>query len=118
VADMGVRRFEDLDAWKLANLLKEEIFAFTSTGKASRDRSYCDQIRDSSRSATRNIAEGFGRYYPKEFARYLRIAIASLHETKDHLHDGNARHYFSETKHTELVRLTVRAIKASTRLVA
>jgi len=58
-----------------------------------------------------------GRYYPKEFARFL-IAIGSLHETKTHLHDGYARHYLSETKYEQLIRLTLRAIKAGNRFLA
>jgi 23S rRNA-intervening sequence protein len=33
----------------------------------------------------RNTSEGFGRYHPKEFARFLRIAAGSLQETKNHL---------------------------------
>ena len=60
-AIMGVDRFEDLIAWQLADQLKTEIFAFTSLPPASRDFKYCDQIRDSIRSVTRNTAEGFGR---------------------------------------------------------
>jgi four helix bundle protein len=34
-----------------------------------RDLKFCDQIRDSARSSTRNIAEGFGRFEPAEFRR-------------------------------------------------
>jgi four helix bundle protein len=115
---MGVRRFEDLVAWQLAYQLQEEVFAFTALACASRDVSYCTQIRESARSATSNIAEGFGRYYPKEFARFLRIAGSSLHETKNHLHDGNNRHYLSDSEHDRLVRLALRALKANTRLIA
>jgi hypothetical protein len=74
VCAMGVDRFEDLIAWQLADQLQTEVFEFTSSPGVSRDFKYCDQIRDSIRSAKRNTAEGFGRYYPKEFARFLRIA--------------------------------------------
>src|SRR6266496_912433 len=58
---------------------------------------YCNQIRESSRSARKNISEGFGRYYPKEFARFLRNANGSLHETKDHLLEG--REYRTHRTH-------------------
>jgi four helix bundle protein len=87
---MGVRRFEDLIAWQLAFQLQEEVFAFAASGPAARDVKYCDQIRESSRSATRNTAGGFGRYRPREFGHFLRIAGASLHETKNHLLDGDS----------------------------
>jgi four helix bundle protein len=115
---VGVRRFEDLVAWQLADQLQTEVFAFTSKPPASRDFKYCDQIRESSRSAKRNTAEGFGRYYPKEFARFLRIAAGSLHETKNHLKDGFDQHYLSNDHHERLERLCLRAMKANVRLIA
>ncbi len=114
---MGVDRFEDLIAWQLADQLKTEIFAFTSLPPASRDFKYCDQIRDSIRSVTRNTAEGFGRYYPKEFARFLRIAAGSLQETKNHLKDGLQQQYLSTEHHLRLKRLCLRAMKANVRLI-
>jgi four helix bundle protein len=115
---MGVRRFEDLVAWQLARQLQREVFAFTDKPPVSRDLKFCDQIRESSRSATRNTSEGFGRYYPKEFLRFLRIAAGSLNETRNHLHDGLDRRYLLAEKHEELVRLTLRVFKANVRLQA
>jgi four helix bundle protein len=111
-----VRRFEDLISWQLAHRLQNEVFALVESGPVLRDSRYCDQIRESTRSATRNTAEGFGRYYPKEFARFLRIAAGSLHETKSHLHDGHDRGYLTSAPHEHLVRLTLRALKANVRL--
>jgi four helix bundle protein len=110
------RRFEDLIAWQLAYQLQQEVFAFTAAGPASRDFTFCDQIRESSRSASRNTAEGFGRYVPTEFARFLRIAAGSLHETKNHLRDGLDRGYLTASQHERLVRLSLRAIKANNHL--
>ena len=90
-------RFEDLIAWQLSYELQQRVFAFTANGVAARDVKFCDQIRESARSASRNIAEGFGRYYPKEFVRFLRIANGSLNETKCHLRDALDRRYVSPT---------------------
>ena len=99
---MGVRRFEDLVAWQLAWDLREKVFAFTDKPRAARDVKFCGQIREATRSAAANTAEGFGRFYPREFARFLRIAAGSLHG-RDHGHgdirtenvwidrDGNGR---------------------------
>jgi four helix bundle protein len=113
---VGVRRFEDLFAWQLAYELQQQVFAFTANPPAVRDFKFCDQIRESSRSAPRNTAEGFGRYYPKEFIRFLRIAAGSLHETKNQLHEAFDRRYLTESDHDRLVQLTVRAIAANARL--
>jgi four helix bundle protein len=113
-----MKRFEDLDAWKLAEELKEAVFRFTSKPPASRDFKYCDQIRDSARSAPRNIAEGFGRYYPSASLPFYYITLGSLNESFNHLIDGSKREYLSEEEFVRLRRLTFRAIKALRRLVA
>jgi four helix bundle protein len=104
-------------AWQLAHELENEIFAFTSKPPASHDVKYCNQIQEAIRSAPRNTSEGFGRFYPKEFSRYLRIAAASLHETKNQLHEGYDRQYLTQTEHDRLVRLNVRAIAANAGLL-
>jgi four helix bundle protein len=85
---------------------------------AARDFGFRDQIRDSIRSVKRNIAEGFGRFYPKEFLRFVRTAAGSLHETKNHLHDVLRRHYINADHHRRLVALNVRAIRANEGLQA
>jgi len=115
---MIAQRFEDLIVWQLAERLQQEVFAFTDIPSVRRDFKYCDQIRESSRSAVRNIAEGFGRFKPKEFHAFLRIAAGSLHETKNHLHEGLRRNYLVSPHHEQLVRLSLRAIKANNRLMA
>jgi len=74
--------------WQLSYELKCEVLAFLENGPASMDFNYRDQIKDSSSSAPRNIAEGFGRFRPGDSARYLEIARASLIETRNHLLDG------------------------------
>ena len=113
----GVRRYEDLDCWRLSHELQQEVFAKTATGKVVSDGKFCDQIRESSRSATRNIAEGFGRYSPPEFRRFLRIARGSLLETHSHLTDGLDRKYFDAETHERLSRLALRAVKAVSALM-
>ena len=113
---MGVSRFEDLEVWQLADAVEQEVLAFTATGPASRDFAYRDQIRDSARSAPANIAEGFGRYYPKEFLRFLRIACGSLNETKSYLHEAHNRRFLDLSQYEAIVRLTRRAIAANERL--
>ena len=115
---MIARRFEDLIVWQLAYKIQQGVFAFTSKPPASKDFKYCNQIRESSRSARKNISEGFGRFYPKEFARFLRNAGGSLHETKDHLLEGHKSKYLSDAEFERLFRLTLRAIKGCNRFIA
>jgi hypothetical protein len=56
----GVRRYEDLEAWQLADKLKREVYALTASGAAAKDFEFRNQIRASAASSTKNIAEGFG----------------------------------------------------------
>ena len=114
---MVARRFEELECWQLARELERQVFAFTATPPASNDVEYCRQIRKSSSSAPPNIAEGFGRYYPGDFARFTRNALGSLNETRDHLGAGLDKQYLTEELHRELEILVNRAIGASVGLV-
>ena len=93
------------------------MFEFTATGPASKDFKYRDQIRDASASAPRNIAEGFARFRPKDFARFLEIARASLVETRNHLIDGYDNHYLEERLYWRLSNLCRAALKTTTNLM-
>jgi four helix bundle protein len=112
-----VRDFRGLVCWQLSRELKCEVFDFTSEGPASHDFKFRDQIRDSSASAPRNIAEGFGRFIPGEFAQYLRWARASLMETQNHLIDAHDRRYLSDRLFSRLSNLATAALKTTTNLM-
>jgi len=114
---VAVRDFRDLVCWQLSYELKCEVFAFTDKGSVSKDFKYCDQIRDSSASAPRNVAEGFGRFTPGEFAQYLKWARASLMETQNHLIDGRDRGYLEPNGYTRLMNLARAALKTTTNLM-
>jgi four helix bundle protein len=114
---MSVRNFRDLVAWQLSYELKCEVVAFTATGPASRDFKYRDQIRDSSASAHSNIAEGFGRFRPRDFARFLEYARASIIETQNHLLDGRDRGYLDVKLYSRLSNLSRSALTTTTHLL-
>jgi four helix bundle protein len=81
-----------LDAWTLANELKLGVYDLLRNSAAARDFEFRDQIRNAAASAPRNIAEGFGRFLPRDFSQYLRIANGSLQRFKVHaVHVHSAR---------------------------
>jgi four helix bundle protein len=114
---MGIRRYQDLVAWQLANELKQRVYALVDQTLARDDRKFCDQIKDSAASAPRNLAEGFGCYLHPEFARYTRVAKASLIETHNHLSDGVDRHHWTHPQAIALQQHADRAIGACVRLL-
>lgn len=111
------KRYQDLICWQLADELEQLVFEFTSSGPASKDFKFRDQIRDSSSSATRNMAEGFGRFFPKEHAQFLRIAKASLMETHNSAGAGLKKSYFTLEQTNRMQRLCGRSGKAATGLI-
>jgi hypothetical protein len=60
----GVKRYEDLNAHKLAVQLRRDVFRLTSHGVVGSDYRFVSQIRNSARGGARNIAEGFSRCAP------------------------------------------------------
>ena len=114
---MGARSFTDLDCWKLANEVKRGVYTLIRQGDAARDHEFRNQIRNAAASAPRNIAEGFGRYLPKEMSQYLRVANGSLMETSNHLQDGVDRGYFKAAEIAPLITLIRRASAATTALM-
>jgi len=112
-----VKRFEDLEAWQIADELKREVYALTETGPASKDFKFRDQIRDSAASMTKNIAEGFGRFRPADFAWFMEFSTSSTMETKDSLKDGVDRGYFTPERVTRARALVERSLRVSTRLI-
>jgi four helix bundle protein len=110
------KHHEDLDVWRLATEICDEVSRLVEREKVKRDRGFCDQILRSSRSAPANVAEGFARYRPREFARFLRIAIGSLAETQNHLREAQRRKYLEQEDFDKLWRLSRRALGAATKL--
>lgn len=113
----GVKNFEDLTAWQLSAELRDRILALTDDSPAICDEKFKRDIRRSARSAPSNLSEGFGAFYPREFARFGRIARRSLMETRNHLGDARKQKYFPEKHIKELIHLTYRAQKCTTRLI-
>ena len=109
----GLRRYEDLEAWQIADELKREVYALTASGPAARDLEYRNQIRDSAASSTKNIAEGFGRFHPGDNARFVEISLASTMETQDSLKDGVDRGHFTPERVARARELAERSIQCS-----
>jgi four helix bundle protein len=108
---VAVKRYEDLIAWRLSVDLGKAVGEIVARPAVARDCRFCQQLRDSVASAARNIAEGFGRYQPRDHGHFLDIAYASLMEAKNNLQDARSRGYLNEEEFTRLIRLTIRASK-------
>ena len=107
-----MRRYQDFKAWQLARDLHRKVISMTSTGPASRDFKFRDNMRDAADSAQRNFPEGFGRFAPADFAHFLDHSRASLLEVKNAIGEGYDRRHFREEDCLEADALATRALKA------
>jgi four helix bundle protein len=115
---MGVRKHEDLVCWQLSMELHERVAAIVAKEPARQDRNYCDQLLRSCSGAAPSIAEGFARYSPTDFKRFLRYALGSLAEAKTHLQQGRQRGLLSVNEYDEILSLARRAASATGKLRA
>jgi four helix bundle protein len=114
----AARSHKDLICWQRAYELKLQVYELLRRGTVTQDFDFRDQLKESASSAPRLIAEGFGRYYPAEFSKYLRFANGELKETVESLDDGVDRRHFTKDQVIPLQRLAKRSSKAASRLIA
>lgn len=93
--------FEGLDVYQAARTFRRKISLFCKDLPASEKFLLKDQVLRSSRSITANIAEGYGRFYFKEFIQFCRQARGSLTETLEHLICAADEGYISESQLSE-----------------
>ena len=80
----GISSFEDLEAFQIAYKISLELHKQTLLFPKQEQYGLADQIRRSSKSICANVAEGFGKQNlsPKEFKRYIAIALGSSDEMR------------------------------------
>src|SRR5687768_13522958 len=93
-----IHRFEDVEAWKVARVIAQEVYSASRKGRFSTDFGLRDQICRASVSIMSNIAEGFERDGDKEFVNFLSIAKASAGETRSLLYVALDQNYISENE--------------------
>lgn len=91
-------RFEDIEGWKLARQVTNQVYELSSAGEFSRDFALVNQMRRASISIMSNIAEGFERDGNKEFLQFLSIAKGSCGEVRSQLYIAFDRKYVDEAR--------------------
>jgi four helix bundle protein len=92
--------FTELDVWKKARELKNELFLLCNTFPPDERFRLSDQLIRSSRSINTNISEGHGRFTYKEQLHFCIQARGSLSETLNHLIDAFDCKYISSEQLT------------------
>ncbi len=77
---MAKFRFEDLEIWKMAIDLADELFDIADTLEDRKLFRFADQLRGAGMSMSNNIAEGTGSTSKKELKQFLNIVRRSTFE--------------------------------------
>lgn len=90
-----VYRLENLVAWQLAVQLRRIAHQYCLKSAIKRDFKFHNNLTDAASSAPRNIAEGYGRKYHREFARFAIIARGSEQEVLECFREARDRGYIN-----------------------
>lgn len=80
-----IKTYKDLTVWQKSIQLVKEVYALLKDCPADEKFGLVSQIKRSSISVPSNIAEGWGRYSPKDYIRFLKMARGSLFELETQL---------------------------------
>ena len=118
MTDYRVGDYKDLVVWKRGMELAK--MAYLLSRRLPREENYAlaDQIRRSSISIPSNIAEGYGRTSPKDYARFLSMARGSSYELEtqillsielDYIPENDAQNALALCK--EIARMLTRILQ-------
>jgi len=91
--------FRELYAWKEARILRAMVIEDCKTFPKEERYLLVAQIKDSSRSVTANMAEGYGRFNYQEATQFFRQSRGSLNETLDHYTSALDEKYITSEKY-------------------
>jgi four helix bundle protein len=101
---MTIKYFEDLEVWKEARRLTQQVYRLTEDAKFFRDFGLRGQIQRAAVSIMSNIAEGFERGGNQEFVQFLYVAKGSCGEVRSQLYVALDQGYIGEAEFNEATK--------------
>lgn len=93
---MHYKGFKELECYIQARLLRMMVSDFVRKFPGHEKFLLSAQIIDSSRSVTRNIAEGYGRFTYRDTRNFFIISRGSVSETMEHLATAHDEKYITD----------------------
>lgn len=90
------KSFEDLECWKAATEVRRYIMNLVKKFPKNEKYSLVDDMTRAARSATHNIAEGYGRFHYQENIQFCRQSRGSLQELVDQLITAHDEQYITD----------------------
>ena len=95
---MNYKGYKELECYMQARLLRNFVSELVKKFPAHEKFLLTAQVVDSSRSVTRNMAEGYGRYTFTDTRNFFIIARGSITETMEHLTTAYDEKYITEVE--------------------
>ena len=103
-----IKRFEDLDVWKISRDLCSKIGFLIDSNNFEKNYRLIGQIEGSCGSIMDNIAEGFERGTKNEFIVFLGYSKGSCGELRSQLYRALDRKYIDQNQFDEFKTLATR----------
>ena len=100
---MKIKSYKDLDIWKRSIKLVEDIYRLTKSFPKEELYGLTSQMRRAAVSIPSNIAEGFTRFYNKEYKQFLYITLGSCSELSTQIIIASRLKYFDNNKIEQLL---------------
>lgn len=102
----NIKSHEDLEVWQQCRILRTRVWHLCKTFPSDEKYRLCDQLIRASRSATANIAEGYGRFFYQENIQFCRTARGSVNEMIDHFSVAHDCEYIDMKTKEEFISMT------------
>jgi four helix bundle protein len=96
----------ELKVWQKSMDLVEGCYKFSAALPNAERFGLTSQIRRAATSVAANIAEGFGRWNTRDFARFLAIACGSVRELETHIIMAQRLGFASAASAEQVLRAT------------
>ena len=103
--------FRDLEVWQRCKDIRKKIWNICKDFPSEEKYKLSDQMIRASRSATANIAEGYGRFHYQENIQFCRQSRGSLYELIDHIDVAVECEYMNDNHAENLIEDIKIAIK-------
>jgi four helix bundle protein len=116
VSGIGARRHTDLEVWKNASDLRDQVSRLVNLPEFSQQAWLHAQLRRAAQTACAAITDGFGRP-PREFMRFVQNARTALLEVRDLLGQAARLKLVTGAKAAGLGSLADSAVRSAGSLV-
>ena len=115
-SSVGARRYTELEVWKNANDLRDQINRLVNLPEFSQHAWLHTGLRRAAQAGCAGIADGFGRQ-PREFIRFMQASRTALSELRDLLGQATRLKLVTGAKAAGLGSLADAAVRSAASLL-